>query len=89
MIILLRLLRFLVIGILIYIVIKIFWKGKSFGFGKKEGKAKTPKALEEMKQDPICGTFIPESQAIRFNRNRETFYFCSEECLKKFQKLKH
>jgi YHS domain-containing protein len=75
MITLIRILRFVVIGILIYVLYKLIWKGKSAGAG-------------EMKQDPICGIFIPESQAIQYNWNKEIYYFCSEECKRKFQKLK-
>jgi uncharacterized protein len=88
MITLIRILRFVVIGILIYVLYKLIWKGKSAGAGEKERKAKPSKALEEMKQDPICGIFIPESQAIQYNWNKEIYYFCSEECKRKFQKLK-
>lgn len=87
--ILLRLLRFVLLGILIYLLYKLFWKGKPSGFRKKGGAAASSKAMEEMKKDPVCGTFVPESQAIPFNSNGKTFYFCSEECKRKFQKLKH
>ncbi len=39
--------------------------------------------IEEMKKDPVCGTYVPESQAIRYHGN----YFCSEDCKEKFKKL--
>lgn len=31
-------------------------------------------------KDPVCGTYIPETSALRANEN----YFCSEECRQKF-----
>ena len=42
--------------------------------------------VEEMVQDPVCGTWIPVSQALTANRGGETFYFCSSECRDKFLK---
>ena len=40
--------------------------------------------VEEMVQDPVCGTWVPLNQAIAFRRGRETLYFCSAECRDKF-----
>jgi YHS domain-containing protein len=37
-----------------------------------------------MKKDPVCGTYIPENQAIRYKDN----FFCSEKCKEKFKTLK-
>ncbi len=41
-------------------------------------------AVEEMVQDPLCGTWVPLGQAIAFRRGRETLHFCSVECRDKF-----
>ncbi|MCU0287626.1 MAG: YHS domain-containing protein [Acidobacteria bacterium] len=40
-----------------------------------------------MKKDPICGTYIPENQAVISEINGTIHYFCSEECKLKFQEL--
>jgi len=40
--------------------------------------------VEEMVQDPACGTWIPVSQALPLERGKETRYFCSAECREKF-----
>jgi len=38
-------------------------------------------------QDPVCGMMIePDQAAARATRNSETFYFCSVECQKEFQR---
>lgn len=40
--------------------------------------------VEEMRQDPVCGTWVPVSQAVTMKRDRETLFFCSPECRDKF-----
>ncbi len=40
--------------------------------------------VEEMAQDPSCGTWIPISQALPLEREAETLYFCCAECRDKF-----
>jgi YHS domain-containing protein len=42
--------------------------------------------VEEMRQDPVCGTWVPVSQAVVLERDGETLFFCSPECRDKFQK---
>jgi len=42
--------------------------------------------VEEMAKDPVCGTWVPVSQAEELKRDGETFYFCSAECREKFQR---
>ena len=88
MYVLIRLLRVIVIGAIIYFLYKIFWKREGFGFFKtrKKKDIKHP-AIEEMKKDPVCGIYLPRSQAIKYTFNNKTHYFCSEECKIKFQKL--
>lgn len=46
----------------------------------------TPPAgqVEEMVQDPACGTWVPLSQALAARRGRETLHFCSAECRDKY-----
>jgi YHS domain-containing protein len=36
-------------------------------------------------QDPVCKTFIPRREALRADKGGETYFFCSEGCLKRFQ----
>jgi YHS domain-containing protein len=71
-----------------YFLYKVLWKGEPlFRIKRKQDRTYPPKALEEMKKDPICGTYIPENQAIKYKTGGETYYFCSQECLKKFTQL--
>lgn len=40
--------------------------------------------VEEMRQDPVCGTWVPVSQAVTLKQGNETLFFCSPECRGKF-----
>lgn len=37
-------------------------------------------------QDPVCQTFIPRQEALKLTKDGQEFFFCSEGCLKRFQR---
>ena len=39
----------------------------------------------ELKQDPVCGTFVPTSSSIKKTVNGEIVHFCSVVCRDKFK----
>ncbi len=39
---------------------------------------------EEMALDPVCGSYIPASSALRVKKGSEVVHFCGEECRQKF-----
>ena len=39
----------------------------------------------ELKQDPVCGTFIPTSSSVKKSVNGELVHFCSVACRDKFR----
>ena len=39
-----------------------------------------------MEKDPVCGTYVDTDSALRRSFRGEAKYFCSSECLEKFQK---
>jgi YHS domain-containing protein len=43
---------------------------------------------EVLKQDPICGAYVPEDQEFCVRSQGELIYFCSKECMRKFKELK-
>ncbi len=76
-----------------YALYKWLWKGESpwpFKSKKKKRRGRasqfTP-AVEEMRKDPVCGTYVPVNQAVKERVNNTTYYFCSEECKVKFREL--
>ena len=49
--------------------------------------ARTPPRpiADELKKDPVCGTFIAASSSLQKTIAGETFYFCSSACRDKFR----
>lgn len=39
---------------------------------------------EEMALDPVCGSYVPLSSAVKLTDGGQTVYFCSEECRERF-----
>ena len=48
-------------------------------------RAGNPPTAEALKKDPVCGTFIAPSTAVRKTVGSQTFFFCSPECRDKFR----
>jgi YHS domain-containing protein len=69
------------VGFLLVVVFKILKRENQKEYGSKENEH-----VEEIRKDPICGTYIPISQAVKFNDDNGVKYFCSEECLYRFKK---
>ena len=79
-----RLLLGLGLGYLGYVIIKKV--AGSLGLWPQ-----APRPLEKNReadvlvQDPMCKTFIPRREALRADKDGNTYFFCSEGCLKRFQ----
>jgi YHS domain-containing protein len=39
----------------------------------------------ELKQDPVCGTFVPTATSVKMTINGELVHFCSADCRDKFK----
>jgi uncharacterized protein len=91
MYVLIRFLRLVLLIVIIYILYKVLWKGDWFPSlfsNKSKRRGDHPQAaLEEMKKDPVCGAYLPISQAVKYGKGHTTQYFCSEECKNKFLEL--
>jgi len=42
-------------------------------------------AVGELKQDPVCGTFVPTTTSVKKTINGELVHFCSAACRDKFK----
>ncbi len=85
---LLRFLYFLFLIFLIRAAIRSLFPGS---FQKKTPSpgprppASSPNVIAgQMEKDPVCGVYIDKQTALHSDRKGETFYFCSEQCQKKF-----
>jgi YHS domain-containing protein len=45
-------------------------------------------SVNDMVQDPVCGVYISADQAVSVHRKGVTFYFCSEDCYRRFVEKK-
>ena len=81
------LLRLFLVVVVVYLVYRWLWPGKKPGTAKAKRRA-TVGQIEEMKKDPVCGTYVPESQALTAKIDKQTYFFCSETCKKKFLELR-
>jgi YHS domain-containing protein len=71
--------------IVVYTVSKWIWKS---GRPRKQVPPAAParRTVEEMKQDPVCGTYVPVSLAVSALHQGKTVYFCSAACRDKFER---
>lgn len=76
--------RFLVIGLLLYIGYRILL---SFTAAKKTPAHGTEKrdSGEETFRDPVCGVYVSGESAVIGRHNGERHYFCSMACLEKYR----
>lgn len=73
--------RLLILLLLGYFVYRMFRGSMAPKLAPKEKDTATV-----AHQDPVCGVYVPENQAVVGRMGEKRFYFCSTECLKKFEK---
>lgn len=68
---------------LLVLALVLFFFRKRKNSDEVEDKKELEKAVE-MKQDPVCGSYVEESTKYKVKYYDKIFYFCSEECKNKF-----
>ncbi len=38
-----------------------------------------------LRQDPVCGAYVPEDREFSLRTSKGTVYFCSTECMKRYK----
>jgi YHS domain-containing protein len=76
------LLRLLFVILLGYILYRLLWTSKVKGSPRKSAPDSLP---ERMERDPVCGAFVPRSQAVVLKNKQEVQHFCSEACRKLYE----
>ena len=80
-----RLIFLLILGYVVYMVARGFLQNRE----KKVDQAIPPKG-EDTFQDPVCGTYVSEADAVIGRVEGERVYFCSMACLEKYkERLEH
>jgi len=80
-------LKLLLLAWIIYMLYK--WLRRSASPAPKPRTFDPPsgQAVEEMVQDPVCGTWVPVSQALPLEHKKEIKHFCSPACRDKFKQI--
>lgn len=82
-----RILFYLIFGILLISVLRgVIGFIASLFTNATVGPERRPPApsQEALKKDPVCGTFVAPSTAVRKDKDGQTYFFCSPACRDKF-----
>ena len=79
-----RLILGLILGYVVYRVVRKIREMFTLS-GPSQQSPKVPQP-DILVQDPVCGTFIPRQEALKFTKDGQDYFFCSEGCLKRFQR---
>ena len=74
--------RIIFLAVLAYILYRLV-KGV-FSPRTKIDRRKAGGVIDEMVQDPFCGTYIPKRESLGRVIEGQEYLFCSEECADKF-----
>ncbi len=77
------LLRLALIALIAWVLYRFLWRNEP-PRKPRPPAPRAPGAVEEMRQDPVCGTWLPESQALKETIGNRAYYFCSPGCRDKF-----
>lgn len=79
-------LKFIVIGVALFIIYKLFTGDKKQKEIKEEQSKAQMAETGEMVKDPVCGTYVPTDSDIRVKQGDKVHCFCSYECRDEFLK---
>lgn len=80
-----RLIAGLIIGYLIYLIIRKVAQALSLWPQAPQPRVKNQKP-DVLVQDPVCQTYIPRQDALKAEKDGKVYFFCSEGCLKRFRR---
>jgi uncharacterized protein len=79
-----KLLIYIVIGVLIYRLVKGLMVGNTGGGRRMSGR--TPEQVDDvMIKDPVCGAYFPKRMGVTLDDNGHMVHFCSEKCRERYQ----
>jgi YHS domain-containing protein len=80
-------LRFLLLGVLLLLVARAFWRlidGIIEAGGGLPRQRRVPPPVARLVRDPVCGTHVATASALTARVGGGTHYFCSEACRRTF-----
>lgn len=75
--------RFLIVGLLIYIGYRIVIS--LLASKKPPSKPEALNPATETHRDPVCGVYVSEEDAVVGKLDGQRHYFCSMDCLEKYR----
>ena len=80
-----RLIYGLIIGYLIYLIIRKVAQALGLWSQAPRPRVKNQEP-DVLVQDPVCQTYIPRQEALKAEKDGKVYFFCSEGCLKRFRR---
>jgi YHS domain-containing protein len=56
---------------------------QSFPHNSHAAGGTTPRPGGDLHKDPVCGTYVAESSALKRRADGQTYYYCSQTCYEK------
>lgn len=79
------LIRIIILALFLYLVYLVVRFFQSLGQSTRQTRPKAESLPKKtMVKDEVCNTYIAEDEAIKEFQNGQVYYFCSQECRKKF-----
>ena len=81
--------RFVLIGILVLIAARMFWRLVDSiieGAGGGRSRGRTASSAVRLVRDPVCGTFVSSQNSFALTAGGATHHFCSEQCRAEYQR---
>ena len=57
--------------------------GNNPATGQRREEPSSGSPVGQLHRDPVCGTYVAESAALKRQTSGQTFYYCSESCREK------
>lgn len=80
-----KLLLFAIFAFLVYTVVSTVLRLFRSPQGPSSSHPPSRESGESMVKDPVCGTYLPQGEAISLRRGGVEHYFCSTECRDRFK----
>ncbi len=80
--------RIIIIAILLYLGYRLIVGGgkKKTGPSAKVKESDNIAQNDTLEEDPVCKKLVPRQQAVKFEHNGTTHYFCSKKCCNTYRK---
>jgi len=80
-----RIILMVVLAFVIARALRLLVRGVIVGATGASPQRQPPGRAVKLARDPVCGTHVTPRSALSISSGGTTYYFCSEECRRKFQ----